>query len=65
MTMVEIVARAICLAGNLPDDVRKDCETLCLMCLDEARAAIKAYEKANEDHWDHVKYIDPEATRPK
>ncbi|KKK51602.1 hypothetical protein LCGC14_3113280, partial [marine sediment metagenome] len=32
---LEKVARAICLAGEVPDDVRKDCEVLCSMCLDE------------------------------
>ena len=39
---LEAVARAICLAGDYPDDIRKDCEVLCSMCLDESRAAIEA-----------------------
>jgi hypothetical protein len=41
---VEIVARAICLAGVLPDDIRTDCEVLCSMCFAEAVAAIDAVE---------------------
>ena len=40
--MIERVARAICLAGCVPEGVRTDCDTLCCMCLDEAKAAIEA-----------------------
>ncbi len=46
--MLETVARAICLAGDVPDDVRKDCEVLCRMCLDEAKAAIEAMRTPSE-----------------
>ena len=46
---LEEVARAICLAGEVPDDVRKDCEVLCLMCLDESRAAIESMHPPTDE----------------
>jgi len=46
--MLSVVARAICLAGDVPADVREGCKVLCSMCLSEAKAAIKAHEKALE-----------------
>jgi len=44
--MIDCVARAICKAAETPPDVRTDCEVLCSMCLDEARAAMEAHEAA-------------------
>ena len=44
---VEAVAGAICLGGSevMPEDLRPDCETLCSLCLAEARGAIIAADK--------------------
>ena len=48
MTDIERVARAICTGASevMPDDVRRDCESLCGMCLAEAIAAIAAHKAA-------------------
>ena len=50
MTKLEEVARAICLGASevMPDDIPKDCESLCSMCLSEARAAIQALMEPSE-----------------
>ena len=50
MTKLEEVARAICLGANevMPDDIPEDCESLCSMCLLEARAAIQALMEPSE-----------------
>ena len=51
MTDIERVARAICTGASevMPDDVRRDCESLCEMCLAEATAAIATHTAALHD----------------
>jgi hypothetical protein len=46
--VIERVARAICLAGVIPDDIRTECDSICGMCRDEARAAIAAMREPTE-----------------
>lgn len=46
--MIEMMAMAICLAGQAPDEDRSQCASICPLCLAEARAALEPMLKPTE-----------------